>query len=79
MPWYEVWTRDVMTYIGDGYEPDEYGSFYVCAKARTARRAKVIALRWFRRHEWRRWKYEMEWGENPFTGMKAQRIPQEGL
>ncbi len=60
-----------MLYYGGGYEPDEYGAFFVYAKAQTARRAKVIALRWFRHHEWRRWRYEMMDDECPFTGMHA--------
>jgi hypothetical protein len=67
-----------MTHYGGGYEPDEHGSFFVYAKAQTARRAKVIALKWFRRNEGWRWKSEMEWGENPFTGMHAERVPEGG-
>ena len=73
--WYEVYTRDTITYSGGGYEPDEYGAFFVYAKAQTARRAKVIALRWFRHHEGWRWDYAMGDG-NPFTGMVAERIPE---
>lgn len=75
--WYAVATRDVLIYYGGGYEPDEYGAFFVYAKAKTAKRARVIALRWFRRHEGRRFQYEIGRDcASPFTGMTAERIPQ---
>ena len=78
--WYAVYTRDVLMYSGGGYEPDEWGAFFVYAKAKTARRAKVIALRWFRRHEGWQFKSEIDrdYG-SPFTGMKADLIPTEDV
>ena len=70
--WYAVSTRDVLQYYGGGYEPDEYGAFFVYAKAQTARRAKVIALRWFRRHEGYTFRSEIDNDcASPFTGMHA--------
>jgi hypothetical protein len=47
--WYAVSTREVRMREGGWYEPPEYGRYFVYARAKTARRAKVIALRWMRR------------------------------
>jgi hypothetical protein len=59
--WYAVSTRETQMREGGWYEPPEYGRYFVYARAKTARRAKVIALRWM---------------ESPFKGMIAERICQ---
>jgi hypothetical protein len=62
---------------GGWYEPPEYGRYFVYARAKTARRAKVIALRWMRRHEGYNFNnYFTRDIESPFKGMTAERICQ---
>lgn len=80
--WYTVVSREYsyiepVTMYGEG--PVEYARYFVYAKAKTAKRAKVIALRYFRR-QYSRFSWDMgEAFENPFKGMKAERLTEEEM
>lgn len=69
----ECHARDVI--LDDGTGPEEYWRDVVYVFARDTRRAKVLALRWFRRQygriAWRGRYYLCD--ENPFKGMKVER------
>lgn len=78
--WYGVASREycyVEPVTMDGQGPLEYARYFVFARAKSPQRAKVIALRWFRRHE-HGWKRDMgdygSYGDNPFTGMTAEPV-----
>lgn len=72
--WYGIATREIEMYPGsyEPPEPTEYGRLFVWARAQTARRAKVIAVRWFRRNE-RLWALRCLEDGNPFKGMTTFR------
>lgn len=68
------WTNVI---LDDGTGPEEYGCDGIYVRARTAKRAKVLALRFFRRDKhWRRFRDAYLWLENgcPFAGMTAECI-----
>lgn len=68
---YEVVSAEYMTYGANDTDPPEYGCAYRLVFARTARRAKVLAVRaWRRDKRERRYFQEVEC---PFTGMKTFR------
>ena len=74
--WYAVSSAEysyVDVILDDGTGPIEYCRCFVYAKATNAKRAKIIALKWFRHNssEWRNYCNE----GNPFTGMLADLIP----
>lgn len=75
--WYAVSTREVEMSPGGWYEPPEYGRYFVYARAKSAKRAKVIALRWMRHHGGYNFQaYFTRDCASPFTGMIAERICQ---
>lgn len=61
---------EVIPILDDGTGPMEYGCDVVFAFTRNARRAKVLGVRWFRRRGARYLRY----AENPFAGVKAERL-----
>lgn len=71
--WYGVASRNYG--YTDPFRPPEYCRYFVYARAATAKRAKVIALRWFRRHEPHYSQDADDAYENPFAGMVAERMP----
>ncbi len=86
MAWYEV-VSPPYTYVEaileDGTGPIYTIYDWLAVNATSARRAKVLALRaWRRRENHPRFRHEvgdwMHYGVNPFTGMKAKRFPAEG-
>lgn len=65
---------EVIPILDDGTGPTEYGHDVVYAFARNARRAKVLALRWFRRQYAGKWRHNWIEDGNPFTGMTVDRM-----
>ncbi len=59
---------EVIPILDDGSGPMEYGRDAVYVRARTRRRARVLAVRWFRRFDA---KY-LQRVDNPFRGMMVE-------
>lgn len=67
---YEVVSQERTTYSGSwDYEPPETYRDYRLVFARTAQRAKVLAVRSWRRNP----RIHLELDENPFTGLRTFR------
>lgn len=65
---------EVIPILDDGSGPMEYGCDAVYVRSRTKRRARVLALRWFRRFDA---KY-LHNADSPFKGMTVEEIDPNG-
>ena len=65
--------------LDDGTGPIEYGADFVVIRARTRARAKVLAVRYWRRHwKWDGWVVTQDSdGLCPFTGLKVEEYVHE--
>lgn len=63
---------DVIPILDDGTGPSEDYRDVLWVFAQTARRAKVLALRVFRKRAKEDW---WNWGGSPFSGMTAESFP----
>jgi hypothetical protein len=70
--WYEVVSPEYMTHDGGSYEPPEYGRDWLPVQATSKRRAKVLAVRAWRRRG--RGYVTDDPGANPFTDLTVNRI-----
>ena len=76
---YLVYTPEygtVIPILDDGSGPMEYGADVMLVRAQNARRAKVLAVRAWRRKPWKqaRWLHDcLSDGRSPFVGLKAER------
>lgn len=75
----------VIPLLDFGMGPTEWGRDVVHVFTTTKKRAKVLALRVFRKQYWRRrawWVHDVHedwwnWGENPFRLMTVEEMPKE--
>src|SRR5467141_870369 len=80
MPRYLVYTPQyptVVPILDDGTGPTEWGADVLYVRATSRQRAKVLAVRAWRRSPWRR--HNGDWvkdadsdGRNPFAGLKVE-------
>jgi hypothetical protein len=76
--WYGVSSPEYQTYSGDDLDPPEYGRDWMPVFATSKRRARVLALRAWRRrtpvnsHRRRCFVSEVESDASPFAGMIAE-------